>query len=1035
MYKVLGRLASGPGGGTLRSRLISHTVGGAANDAGHEETLPRWRVFLSSTFWELAEYRERLLERLRGDPKLNTELVAMEEFPSSSTGAQALSLELLDSSHVVVLLLGAGLGSRVPEDAMSYTEVEYRHARAVTMPVLPFELDPNAEGLRAPAPIPAGTHPESAVWDRARQAAFRNEVVKASTLPSAGQLFKRPDELAAEVAKALRHWLELEAKPLRTAHGEPFINHGRPYQSLRRRVLQHENSVVKGPPGTGKSTLVAALEQDPDVRHSFGMPILQERVSRRLGSPLAAAEDFRNRVEIAQEDARGTVLDSIGNPGRNVLLAVHLESIWSPPSANSETRAQETREDERWLRSFVQNCLPPANGVTTVFEAVGDRPAEVVASALGLSARSAIIPVTELAEDDGIALLRVEGALTEGCATCDALGRRVVLLMGATPPLLRLAAVGVRKKAGDARDAANCESRHQVLRISEQELEELPTDDRAYETVRREIDSLSPSERRVLEAASVLPRKPFTFSTDVLDRVAFYEADERGSGDHSHSTSECAEELVGRGFLERGKERDSGLSDDQMPRFMILPLVSSYVQHSLEDSDAGPAHLREMNERAGRWYDDAINSLLEGSSYEGWYQLENGSSQSLFVGWLQLLSERAPLQAAEELIRLYFKALWWWGCRTPFKLCDLLADVGWSLKRHRSQPPPAGRAGPHVVVEALDRLHKYYPREGQFRRAHTDADRRDWHRVDRALRDLADQLSIPTEANAAWLESWDAELDESRRTKRREIAQLLHAFLAHAHRGARAEIDEDAAAAIAGHYAVATSIAREGHDDWNQAWFWYELGDTWLAVRNLRKASACARVARYHAKKIAESPENLDFEILANIDRLTGDIIWRTHSEAATQAFEHWCCAVHYALCFQLWPHEPDLYTAQLYDEQRWLAAGRLMECVGVDDGRSPRLRAAGDRIAKFFGRDPQELLTHVYEAFKGDDSRDRLAMSAAIFPVGLPIAALGKQDRLSRSEIRRFTFQARTTIRDIEAREPDLVALPAEEATDDIGQ
>lgn len=93
------------------------------------------RVFVSSTRAGLAEERDALpglLLAVDHDP------VVYEGFGARDVPSRDACLRAVSSADVVVLLLGAEYGARMPDTGVSPTEEEWRVARGQGKPVLVF---------------------------------------------------------------------------------------------------------------------------------------------------------------------------------------------------------------------------------------------------------------------------------------------------------------------------------------------------------------------------------------------------------------------------------------------------------------------------------------------------------------------------------------------------------------------------------------------------------------------------------------------------------------------------------------------------------------------------------------------------------------------------------------------------------------------------------------------------------------------------------------------------------------------------------
>ena len=84
----------------------------------------RYQIFVSSTYIDLREEREKLLFAIL---KLNYIPAGMELFPAMDEEQMSFIMRRIDESDYYVLLLGARYGS-LDKDGISYTEREYDYA-------------------------------------------------------------------------------------------------------------------------------------------------------------------------------------------------------------------------------------------------------------------------------------------------------------------------------------------------------------------------------------------------------------------------------------------------------------------------------------------------------------------------------------------------------------------------------------------------------------------------------------------------------------------------------------------------------------------------------------------------------------------------------------------------------------------------------------------------------------------------------------------------------------------------------------------
>lgn len=94
----------------------------------------RYQVFISSTFRDLIEARQKVLLALQ---KLNHIPVGMEFFPSANDAPWGVIERIIRFSDYYVLIIGGRYGS-TDEEGISYTEREYDLAVKLEIPVLAF---------------------------------------------------------------------------------------------------------------------------------------------------------------------------------------------------------------------------------------------------------------------------------------------------------------------------------------------------------------------------------------------------------------------------------------------------------------------------------------------------------------------------------------------------------------------------------------------------------------------------------------------------------------------------------------------------------------------------------------------------------------------------------------------------------------------------------------------------------------------------------------------------------------------------------
>ena len=149
---------------------------------------PRYQVFVSSTFRDLQNERQGVLE---GVLELGHYPAGMEIFPAANATPWNLIETIIAESDYYVLIVGGTYGS-TDENGVSYTEKEYDLAVKSDVPILAF-LHKN------PAAIPAGLsemHPKP----RARLEAFRKKVQNHHC-----KYWANAEQLKAQAVIALTH--------------------------------------------------------------------------------------------------------------------------------------------------------------------------------------------------------------------------------------------------------------------------------------------------------------------------------------------------------------------------------------------------------------------------------------------------------------------------------------------------------------------------------------------------------------------------------------------------------------------------------------------------------------------------------------------------------------------------------------------------------------------------------------------------------------------------------------------------------------
>jgi O-acetyl-ADP-ribose deacetylase (regulator of RNase III) len=155
------------------------------------------RVYISSTFEDLKEHRERVYRQLR---RVGHDVVAMEDYVAQDRRPLANCLDDISGCDVYVGLFAWRYGY-VPEDHnprhLSITELEYRHAVDSEKECLIFLADDNFEW------VPALQDSNTGDGKRGKLVKQLREELRKKTQVA---FFKTPDHLASLVGAAVEKW-------------------------------------------------------------------------------------------------------------------------------------------------------------------------------------------------------------------------------------------------------------------------------------------------------------------------------------------------------------------------------------------------------------------------------------------------------------------------------------------------------------------------------------------------------------------------------------------------------------------------------------------------------------------------------------------------------------------------------------------------------------------------------------------------------------------------------------------------------------
>jgi hypothetical protein len=223
------------------------------------------RIFISSTFTDLLDYRQAASEAIRGLDQQSDDMIHWSADDRNTTN---YSIDRVRQSDALILLVAHRYGDIPEGEQYSITELEYRAAQAADIPVFAFFVDP-----KVPWP------PEHMDWEsRERLQEFKLLVERQVTRKH----FRSAPELALGVTQALAHLLSQptpSTSPRRFA-GDPTTVRS---VSTPSRLLSEPDVLV--PIGTAEDDLPLLLEVSRSRDLSHPLDLVAEAVSSPTRPP------------------------------------------------------------------------------------------------------------------------------------------------------------------------------------------------------------------------------------------------------------------------------------------------------------------------------------------------------------------------------------------------------------------------------------------------------------------------------------------------------------------------------------------------------------------------------------------------------------------------------------------------------------------------------------------------------------------------------------------------------------------------------
>lgn len=152
----------------------------------------KYQVFISSTYKDLVEERQKVIEALLGK---NCFPVGMEYFPAANDDQFTVIKKLIDRCDYYILIIGGRYGSIEPKSEKSYTQLEFEYALSKDIPITCFY---HADPINI-----VGTKTESTDAGKRKLEEFK-KIVQTKLCDT----WKEPYELAFKVIKSLDHLFE-----------------------------------------------------------------------------------------------------------------------------------------------------------------------------------------------------------------------------------------------------------------------------------------------------------------------------------------------------------------------------------------------------------------------------------------------------------------------------------------------------------------------------------------------------------------------------------------------------------------------------------------------------------------------------------------------------------------------------------------------------------------------------------------------------------------------------------------------------------